>query len=413
MLFRQSPSRVLIADVALDLQRLLEILQRLVVVPPIRVEVAEVDEGQAGSFLVADLALDLQRLLVAGERGIQVAQLFLDLGDPPEGHGDATLLADAALDLERFLVVPLRFARLVQPLVGRADGVEHVGLLLVLPELDGEAQGLVQEVERSLRVPGLDLHAARRQEGGDVLRIVLEDLLVVGASLVEGARGLVEGGQLEVDLGVVRRRLGEVLVGRDRLVRVVDDPGVAGVDEIFLRRRKPLGELHGVARALLGLRVVPQAGVGLAQLRVREGELRVGLNRRLELLQRLGLLALAGELQPFVVGAQRLERFRRRLERGGLQLRQRVRGERKPVADRLGELIDGGLKAALAGSLRLQRRWTAAAVTSSSVASIRISLPNLRYCPQITVSALLNFASFRRVAGSKVESAEIRRSRRI
>ena len=52
-------------------------------------------------------------------------------------------------------------------------------------------------------------------------------------------------------------------------------------------------------------------------------------------------------------------------------------------------------------------------LTSSSVASIRISLPNLRYCPQMTVSALLNFASFRSVGGSNVESAEIRRSPRI
>ena len=81
--------------------------------------------------------------------------MFLDLGDLAEGHGDSSLLADAALDLQRFLVVPLRFARLVQPLVGGSDGVEHVGLLFVLPELDGQAEGLVQEVERSLRVSGL------------------------------------------------------------------------------------------------------------------------------------------------------------------------------------------------------------------------------------------------------------------
>ena len=224
--------------------------------------------------------------------------MFLDLGDPPEGHGDATLLAAAAFDLEGLLVVPLRFTRLVQPLIRRADGVEHVGLLLVLPELDGQAQGLVQEVERSLRVPGLDLHAARCQEGGDVFGIMLEDLFVVGASLLESARRLIEGSQLEIDLGVVRRCLGEVFVGRDRLVRIVDDPGVAGVDQVLFRRRKPFRELHGAARALFGLRVVTQSGVCLTEFRVRKGELRIGLRRLFEFLQRLGLLALAGECSP-------------------------------------------------------------------------------------------------------------------
>src|SRR5439155_24657325 len=102
-----------------------------------------------------------------------------------------------------------------------------------------------------------------------------------------------------------------VLVGLDRLGVVVDDARVAGEDEIALLRRQGAAQLDAAARRALGLFVVAQARVALAEPRIGERELLVALGRGLKRLLRVGMLPLPGELQPFVVMPQRVERLRR------------------------------------------------------------------------------------------------------
>lgn len=176
---------------------------------------------------------------------------------------------------------------------------------LVVSELHRQRQRAVQVIERPLDVAPLRLDAAHREQRVDPFRVAVERPGEVVARLIESAAVLVDHREVELHLGTVGRHLEELLVRLDGLLGVVDDARMGGEHQITFGRRQPFAQLHGAAREARGFVVVVQAGVGLPELRKRQSEIRVRFGGCLEALERVGLLALARQLESLVVGAQR------------------------------------------------------------------------------------------------------------
>ena len=80
--------------------------------------------------------------------------------------------------------------------------------------------------------------------------------------------------------------------------------------------------------------------LGLAECGIREGKLRVCVDRRLKGPGRIEILPDAREIHPLVIGAERIDGLRGRLECLGLELVDPVGGEVEALADLIGERVD-------------------------------------------------------------------------
>ena len=105
--------------------------------------------------------------------------------------GDATLVANLPPDLQGLMEISQRVFRLVQVLVRNSHGLQDATFLLLVVELNGQAHGLIQRIQRGLRIATLDVHAPAGQQCVDVLGIggqhlgqLLFGLRVIGGLLV-------------------------------------------------------------------------------------------------------------------------------------------------------------------------------------------------------------------------------------
>ena len=220
-----------LAGLAPDLQRLAQERQRVVGPAEIFVEERrQIDERVAQPGLVADLALQAQGFLVAALGVLRLPELLLHLRDLAQAVRHPFLVAQPALDLERVVVVAQGFVGLIEPLVGDAHRLQDVAARLVVLELSGDRERAREVLQRALRVAALDLDAAERQQAFDVLRVQRNDAFEVRLRLIEPAILLVQRAQVVLQRGVVRRGLGEVLVGLERALGVVRDQEVVRLD---------------------------------------------------------------------------------------------------------------------------------------------------------------------------------------
>ena len=177
---------------------------------------------------------------------------------------------------------------------------------------------------------------------------------------------------------------------------------MTGLNEVSLRQRKILAEFHGAPRRLLRLIVVSQSGIGFTQAGISHGKLRILGRSGLKTLLRLQIVSLTQQLQSLVVIAKRVDRIRRGFERLRLQFFHQIGRQREILADHPCQLIHcRGKSFWLAASAFT---WTVRlCLRSCSVASMRICSPSLVYCPQTSVSALVNSATRPSVEESTIE----------
>ena len=86
---------------------------------------------------------------------------------------------------------------------------------------------------------------------------------------------LVKSSQGILHVHVARIHFGEILIGRNRLRRVVHDVGVVSLDEILFLSGQAVAQFDGPPRRLLSLIVVAQVGVNLCELRISKCEIRI------------------------------------------------------------------------------------------------------------------------------------------
>ncbi len=92
----------------------------------------------------------------------------------------------------------------------------------------------------------------------------------------------VQAGKLKYKVRVIRRNLGQVLIGLDCFGVVVGYAGLVSGNQIFLPRRQPVTEVNRPARSLFSFIVVTQLGIGLAEFGIGQSEPGVCLNRLLK-----------------------------------------------------------------------------------------------------------------------------------
>ena len=78
-----------------------------------------------------------------------------------------------------------------------------------------------------------------------------------------------------MDVPIVREHFDKVLVGLDRLFMILKNPSLDGEDEVSFLGRQLLTELYGSARETLRLFAVAELCVGLSQLGIGQGEIRI------------------------------------------------------------------------------------------------------------------------------------------
>src|SRR5262245_9166385 len=112
----------------------------------------------------------------------------------------------------------------------------------------------------------------------------------------------------------------------------------------------PLECLREVARRALGF---AQVAVDRAAACVRQGEVRVQLDRRIDEGNRLDLMASRACFGSLAEGSERFERGRRRLIDRGIELLDRGQGFPQPPAQPRGRFADRAQDLLFAGSLDL------------------------------------------------------------
>src|SRR5579859_5459095 len=122
---------------------------------------------------------------------------------------------------------------------------------------------------------------------------------------------------MKVDVGIFRRDFFKVFVGLDGFAVVVGDLSIIGLDQVALGRRKFVAQVHGLLREFLGLGVVSQVAVGLAQAGIGQSEIGVSLNGSLNTLGGFQMISLTLEFHSFVVAAESGQRSGGGLERLG------------------------------------------------------------------------------------------------
>ena len=116
------------------------------------VEASDVVQDVSRARLVPDVLPHLQRLVEMLQRRVVLAQYRFHLSDHFQAVGDASLQTQAALDFQRLLKALQRILRLVQHGVRHADGLQNLSLLFVVAEFDGHGLCAVQVIESGLRV---------------------------------------------------------------------------------------------------------------------------------------------------------------------------------------------------------------------------------------------------------------------
>ena len=342
--------------VALDLQRFLEQAQRPVILAVIVIRIAKVDQRIADALAVAQLALDIERLLVILQGKWQSPQAVLELSDGMEALRHSALLADATLDFERLLVIAQRVLGLAHDSVSDANGLQDRGFLFLVIELDGQTERAVKVIEAARRVVLLDFHPSLGQEGIDTLRIAVQYLGVEVAGPVERPGLFVEARKSGLDVGIAGRHFGQIFVRLDRFSVILHDPCVAGCNPILFLGWKLLAELDRPTRVPLRLAVFPQVGVSLGQLRIGQSKRRIFFRGSLESLLSLEIITLPQELEPVIVVTKSRERIRGGLESLRLEFLHHRGGQGEVFPDRLRQSIDRAGNRIRVRRFRLHRR---------------------------------------------------------
>ena len=165
---------------------------------------------------------------------------------------------------------------------------------------------------------------------------------------------MVKARQSKLHVRIFRQDFGQVLVGLDGLLIVVNGPGVDSRNQVLFLGRELFAQAHSFSDGLLGLVGISQVGVGLTQLGVSQSEVLIFPRGCLEALLRLENLALVSQLQSFVVVAQRLNRLRRRFEGPRLKLFDNVGGQSQALLDVRGQLLDGSRELLFTRGCRFQ-----------------------------------------------------------
>ena len=189
----------------------------------------------------------------------------LDLGHRVIVISNSVLVVEAAHDFEGLLERIQRIVGLRQDLVSHAQHVQNQGALLLVLELDGETERAVQVVEPALRVAANSLDTSHGQQSVGIFGLGLGHLRVMLPSLIEHPSILVQPGQSELNVGIVRGGLGQIFVSLDGFGIVLRNSGVVGKDQVPFLGGKLFGEVHRLARGLFGIAVISQFGVNLAQ----------------------------------------------------------------------------------------------------------------------------------------------------
>jgi hypothetical protein len=214
-------------------------------------------------------------------------------------------------------------------------------------------------VELRTAVPDrLVVEAGQRPAGLGIVRILLGYLLIEGLRLVHAVVLLIEAGQRELRLGVLGRVFDEVLGVAMGLVEVLE--GLVGVDrgeeaqrvlanllEVVGVRRVHLEGLLVVFDGLVEMRLVlgrllarPIEGLmGVAEIEVRLGHLRIELDRALILLDRLPEVFQLIFLVAVLVGRASPDLRAARAEQG----RQQQGQEDGPEPSRHGTFLQRGI----------------------------------------------------------------------
>src|SRR5208337_3508869 len=129
---------------------------------------------------------------------------------------------------------------------------------------------------------------------------------------------------------------------------------MAGGNQVLFLGRQVLAEINGLARELFGFALTAHVGVGLSKAGISQRELRVLLDRSLELLLGLEVPPLAQQLKALVIVTERRQRFRGGLERLRLELLDDGGREGKVLSDGFGQTIDGFGNRLLVRSFRLE-----------------------------------------------------------
>ena len=102
-----------------------------------------------------------------------------------------------------------------------------------------------------------------------------------------------------------------------------------------------LRQIDGADGRLLGVALKSKFRLRIGKHGEGQREIGIIIRRQLQVLERIQILARAHQHRSLVEFTQRIDRFRVGLERLGLQLLDHIGGERKVLAHRVGQAVDG------------------------------------------------------------------------
>src|SRR5206468_3466939 len=186
-----------VVDFADDLQALLVGLQGLLGAAGDLVDVPQVRVAEYLPLAVSDVPADRKAISGRLDRLLVATQIALDHGQVVESDGDSPAIADPLPDLEGRLVILQGVVGPAQRLVRVAQSVEIRRAAFLVAGLRIQLQGVVEILYGLGGLPQLEAHASQRVMGVRVLGIEGDDAQQRFQGVVEVARVLLRGRNVE------------------------------------------------------------------------------------------------------------------------------------------------------------------------------------------------------------------------
>jgi len=138
---------ILVADIALDLQRFFVNSQGLVVLLAGFVKPAKADQRDTESLLVAYFALQRHSALVTLVGFLWLTKAGLNSCNIAQGQRDSWLLAQTPFDCQGLSIVSQCFFGLIELFISGPNRIQDRGFPVGVIELDGEAEPAVQVIQ--------------------------------------------------------------------------------------------------------------------------------------------------------------------------------------------------------------------------------------------------------------------------